>query len=212
MTIELNDISYAIDSRTIFQHVNGRLDGGCMIALTGPSGCGKTSLLNIASLLCKPSAGDVVVDGAGTSHWNDRKRRLFWKNKASFIYQDYGLIDDETVLYNLTFKRGFLQSKKTKMPRRLSDLLAETGMLNRVNETAAVLSGGEKQRIAIVRALWKRSAYIFADEPTASLDAANRKMVVDLLKSAVRKGACVVVSTHDLELANVCDQVIDLSQ
>ena len=98
------------------------------------------------------------------------------------------------------------------MPRRLSDLLAETGMLNRVNETAAVLSGGEKQRIAIVRALWKRSAYIFADEPTASLDAANRKMVVDLLKSAVRKGACVVASTHDLELANVCDQVIDLSQ
>lgn len=114
-----------------------------MIALTGPSGCGKTSLLNVASLLCKPSAGDVVVDGAGTSHWNDRKRRLFWKSKASFIYQDYGLIDDETVLYNLTFKRDFIKSEKTKMPRRLSDLLTETGMLNRVNETAAVLSGGE---------------------------------------------------------------------
>lgn len=212
MTIELNDVSYEIKHHTIFQHVNGRLDGGCMIALTGPSGCGKTSLLNVASLLCRPSTGAVVVDGEDASRWNDRRRRLFWKNKASFVYQDYGLIDDETVLYNLTFKRNFLKSRRMKMPRRLSDLLNETGMSNRINETAAVLSGGEKQRIAIVRALWKRSAYIFADEPTASLDAANRKMIVGLLKSAARKGACVVVSTHDLELANVCDQIIDLSK
>lgn len=212
MTVELNDVSYVINHHTIFQHVNAELDGGRMIAITGPSGCGKTSLLNVASLLCRPSTGDVVVDGESASHWNDRRRRSFWKNKASFVYQDYGLIDDETILYNLTFKRGFLKFGRTKMPRRLSDLLIETGMSNRINETAAVLSGGEKQRVAIVRALWKRSAYIFADEPTASLDAANRKMIVDLLQSAARKGACVVVSTHDLELANVCDQIIDLSK
>lgn len=210
MVIELQHVSYVIGNHTIFQDVNATVDGGSLVAITGPSGSGKTSLLNVMSLLSRPAGGDVIIDGVSTLRWGDRRRRAFWKDKVSFVYQDYGLIDEETVIYNLTFKRRIRNAKNAEIPRRLSRLLDETGMTDRVNEPVAVLSGGEKQRVAIARALWKRSVYVFADEPTASLDEDNRRIIVELLKKTARQGACVVVSTHDSELVNACDQTISL--
>jgi len=210
MTIELDDVACVIQGNTIFRHINAQVDGGMMIVLTGPSGSGKTTLLGVMSLLMKPSEGDVIVNGESTLRWTDRQRRAFWKGAASFVYQDYGMIDEETVFYNLTFKHKRYNPRRNRLPERLSRLLSETGMSGRLNDSAAVLSGGEKQRVALVRALWRRSAYIFVDEPTASLDEANREIVIGLLRQAAARGACVVVSTHDAALVDMCDRKIRL--
>lgn len=212
MSIITEHINYTIAGHTILKDVSVDCKPGDMVALVGPSGCGKTTMLGILGLLITPTDGMIYIDRRSDSErWSDSRRRAFWKQKAAFIYQDYGLVEDETVAYNVTMRPRGLFSRRAAVPAKVEETLRQVGLAGRGGEVVSFLSGGEKQRVGVARAIYKQARYIFADEPTASLDKPNRDMVTALLEQAAQRGACVIVSTHDLELAGRCNRVIDLT-
>lgn len=204
MSIVAQHIGYRIGGRQIFSDLSFTCEVHQMIALSGPSGSGKTTLLGILGMLTPPSEG--VVSVGHLKKWTSHRRRLFWRDQAAFIWQDYGIIDEETVMYNVSLQHHLSRAEKDRM----IDIMRQIGLEQRMNDKAITLSGGEKQRVGIARALWKKAEYIFADEPTASLDEVNRERIEYLLRSTVSRGACVIVATHDEHLANDCDKVIYL--
>jgi putative ABC transport system ATP-binding protein len=212
MSIQINDAGYTISRHSLFEHVTLECEPGKTYALTGSSGCGKTTLLNMMGMLLRPTQGSVRVDGQDTGSWGDGRRRAFWRDRAAFIYQDYGVIPGESVLYNIILSRRSGKGSVRKLPQRLRAIIGDVGLHDLVGERVDVLSGGEKQRVGIARALWKDARYIFADEPTASLDADNRRLVTDLLFASAAHGACVVIATHDDMLSESCDETFDVEE
>ncbi len=195
-----------IEGRSIFDAVDIEAPSASSTAIIGPSGSGKTTLLNCLGLLLRPTRGRVVLDNRVISGRPRKEVLRFWREDAAFVYQDSGVIDEEALSYNVTLSR---RAAKTRHDA-VEAVLEKVGLGGRSAERAAVLSGGEKQRLGIARAIYKGASIIFADEPTASLDERNRRVVRDLLFEQAREGTCVIVSTHDLELARACDATLSL--
>lgn len=204
MKIEVKDASTIINKKTIFSNISFTVESGELVAIIGPSGCGKTTLLNCLGLVQTISEGSIFIDGKDTTKWTDKRRTDFWHDYAAFIYQDYGIIEDENVVYNLTL------SKRKSYNSDIRDILKKVGLKNREKDLASILSGGEKQRLGIARAVFKNASVIYADEPTASLDLANRKIIMKLLRQFAETGAIVIIATHDESLLDVCDKVIEM--
>ena len=206
MEIKINSISVVITGKRIFSNITDTMNSGDMVALTGSSGCGKTTLLNCLGLIQPIESGSILINGNDTSKWNDKDKTKFWHKYTTFIYQDYGIIEDETVAYNITLDKSKAKSKAVK------NILAKVGLNGRDSELAIVLSGGEKQRIGIARAILKNASIIYADEPTASLDSENRQIVINLLKERASNGAIVILATHEDRLVSECNKVINLNK
>lgn len=212
MTLAAHDLNVVIGAHTILDHVSLDRDPGTVTALTGASGSGKTTLLNCLGLLSKPTSGTISIDDKEATAWSDRQRRRFWASKAAFIYQDYEIIEEETVLYNVTLTPPGIFRHRPRPTPTTTSILETVGLSGREGDSSAVLSGGEKQRVGIARALYKKASYIFADEPTASLDAANRDHIIRLLKDAAHQGACVIIATHDEYLVAQADSAVTLTK
>lgn len=180
-----------------------------MTGLVGVSGAGKTTALHCLGLLVSPTTGTVSVAGENTAGWTDKRRRKFWRNDAAFIFQDYGLIDDESVEYNVEIGQTFGRLQKSRNDT-VKAALSEVGLTGRESEMVSRLSGGEKQRVGLARAIAKNAGCIFADEPTASLDLENRTLVIKVLADRARQGATVVLATHDDQAMDACDQLFIL--
>ena len=175
-----------------------------MVAITGVSGSGKTSLLNCMGLIKDVSSGKIYINNKDCTCLQEKDKISFWENTATFIFQDYGIIDEESVLYNITF------SNKKSNQNKAKAYLEKVGLKEKANNIASTLSGGEKQRLGIARALYKKAKIIFADEPTASLDEKNRNIIINLLRECVNNGILVVVATHDDRLSQSCDKIISM--
>jgi putative ABC transport system ATP-binding protein len=212
MNIVADDISVVIDGRDIVRRASLDCSPGTMTALVGPSGCGKTTLLHCLGLLQVPTSGRVLVSGKDTTGWKSGQRRRFWKEHGAFVLQDYGVMEEESVAFNVTMASSFFGSRFSGDHRRLKAALEETGLGGRDDELAARLSGGEKQRLSVARAIYKDARAVFVDEPTASLDADNRERVIGLFASLARHGRVVVVATHDAEMMDACDVRYSLRQ
>lgn len=206
MEIKVNNISVAIIGKKIFSNVSFEMKKGEMVAITGPSGCGKTTLLNCLGLIQSVDCGNIMIDEKDVTKWKDKEKTKFWHDYSTFIYQDYGIIEDESVAYNVTLDKYKLRSNEVQT------ILKKVGFADRDNELAIVLSGGEKQRIGIARAIFKNATIIYADEPTASLDVNNRELIIELLRQCAKQGAIIVIATHDEELVNKCDRIIDMKK
>ncbi len=174
-----------------------------MTALVGPSGSGKTTLLHCLGLLLPVSQGQILIDGKDVTKYGSAARRRFWRDHAAFVLQDYGIMESESIAFNVTMRSNPLGKRTSE---RLAQILDRIGLADRPEEAASHLSGGEKQRLAIARAVYKRAAVVFVDEPTASLDAINRRKVIDLLTEFATNGCTVVASTHDPELIEACNK------
>lgn len=196
-----------VSGRTIFEAVNVRIEPGTSMAIVGASGSGKTTLLNCLGLLVRPTHGDVMVDNRVMSSAPRSEVLRFWRDSAAFVYQDSGVIDDASVGYNVSLSK---KAEKNNA-KAIESVLEKVGLGGRIKERAVTLSGGEKQRLGIARAMYKDADIIFADEPTASLDSNNRSMVRNLLLEQSKKGACIVISTHDIDFACACDAITNLS-
>lgn len=204
MRISCVNLGMRIDDIEVLADESLDCDAGTMTALVGPSGSGKTTLLHCLGLLQRPTSGAVLVDGEDTRAWDGRRIRRFWRDGASFVIQDYGIVDDESVAYNVTMTSRLLSNRVAGDLDRCEDALTRTGLTGRGAEPASHLSGGEKQRLAIARATYKEAKVLFVDEPTASLDAANRERVIDLLSERASAGCTVVVATHDDDMMAAC--------
>lgn len=207
MLIEAQDISVAIGGRPVLDGESVSCKPGIMTALVGASGSGKTTLLHCLGLLLPVDKGSILIDGNDVTKYNAAARRRYWRDHAAFVLQDYGIMDEESVAFNVTMQASIIGRRISGNKELLSQSLEQTGLKGRENELAGHLSGGEKQRLALSRAIYKDANILFVDEPTASLDATNRRKVIELLADFAARGRTVIVSTHDSEMIDACSAV-----
>ena len=170
---------------------------GEVAVLKGPSGSGKTSLLSLIGCMSRPTAGRVIVDGRDVAKLSERVLTRMRRDRFGFIFQQFNLVADATVLENVLLPLYPLGVRPAEMKRRAGDVLLSLGIEHRTRFKARRLSGGEQQRVAIARALINEPDIIVADEPTANLD---RRLVADLLRilrDLNAQGKTVVIATHD---------------
>jgi putative ABC transport system ATP-binding protein len=197
MEIQADDVEVSIGRQTIIRGASLTCRPGTMTALVGPSGCGKTTLLHCMGLLQRPTAGRIRIDGVDATDWSSSRRRRFWSDSCAFVLQDYGLMDEESVAFNVTMSASIVGRKVVGDQKRLRAALAQTGLSGREREAVIHLSGGEKRRLGVARALYKDARVVLVDEPTASLDGPNRKRLIEIFELLRREGRTIVVATHD---------------
>ena len=191
------------------------VSGGEKIAVIGPSGSGKTTLLNLVAGIIKPVSGAVNVWDVSVSKLNDTGRRDFRVRNIGFVFQDFELLDYLNVLDNILHPYRITGALKLdKAVRARAEILTrDMGIGGKLRRTPDDLSHGEKQRVAICRALLPRPKLILADEATGNLDPDNKSLILDLLFEAVANhDATLLAVTHDHELLNRFDRVVDFQQ
>lgn len=190
------------------------ISAGEKVAIIGPSGSGKTTLLNLFSGICLPQDGSVEVCGTELSQLSDDGRRKFRAKNVGFVFQDAGLVDYLNGLENIIYPYRVGPSLKldASVRARANQLASACGVDSRLRAFPSEMSGGERQRLAICRALVTQPKLVLADEPTGSLDPDNKLSVLNVLfERAADLGATVVVVTHDHGLLGHFDRVIEFS-
>ncbi|GAB3566234.1 ABC transporter ATP-binding protein [Arthrobacter alkaliphilus] len=210
MEISAENITITIDGHDVLARQSVSAVPGTTLALTGPSGSGKTTLLNTLGLLRRVNSGRVLVGGNDATHWNDRHRRRFWQQHAAFVFQDYGLIDEESIAVNVALSKLPVFGRLSSQRAGVEKVLERVGLGGRSDHKVSTLSGGEKQRVGLARAMFRSADVILADEPTASLDLENRNLVTGFLLEEAARGATVVIATHDEALIAACDQRVSV--
>jgi len=210
--IELNGISksfFAAGERvSILEDVNLSLQKGEKVAIIGPSGSGKTTLLSLIAGLDVPDTGTVTVAGTALSGLDERSLARFRNATIGIVFQSFELVTPFTAVENV---RAPLDIAGQSDIRPADEWLSSVGLESRRDALPATLSGGEKQRTAIARALVMRPAVVLADEPTGSLDRVTGAKVIDLLIAETEKtGATLVIITHDLGVSEKMDRVFEL--
>jgi len=197
---------------TVVRAVNGvslDIERGAVTALAGPSGSGKTTLLSLIGGLLPPSAGIVATDGVDLAGLDQRALTAFRLRHLGIVFQAFHLIDALSVLENIELPLTLAGTRRPKSQEQATALAARLGLESRGSFLPGALSGGEKQRCAIARALANAPALILADEPTGSLDAQAGEEVIALLRAeAAQHGRAVIVATHDPRLLRVADTVV----
>lgn len=200
--MRLSHVSHQFDGQLVLNDIELHVSPGECVAIVGPSGSGKSTLLYILGLLRKPDQGAFLMNERDVFELDEEQRRLLRLHEVGFVFQQAYLIPYLTVLEQLE-----LIQEKNKLDAK--QLLTDLGLGHRLHHLPATLSGGEKQRVAVARALINSPQLILADEPTASLDYGNGRLVMELLaKQAHEEGRRVVVITHDERMLDVCDRVL----
>lgn len=205
--IAVSGLTKSFGHRTLWRDVAFTCTRGSITALTGPSGSGKSTLLNCIGTLDTADSGTITAAGKNIQELSSTKRRKFRKNTLGFLFQDYALIPDKTVEYNLRL------ATVTKQQRaRIDSALDTVGLPGYRKRMVHELSGGEQQRVALARILARQPEIILADEPTGALDPANGHNVVRQLRDLADLGATVIIATHTAEVRDAADQHLDLRQ
>ena len=196
---------------TIYHDLTAQFLRSERVALFGRSGCGKTTLLNLLSGIDLPDSGSITVNGHDITAMNETQRTLFRRDHIGFIFQFFNLVPTLSVLENILLPLE-LANKKTQQGKEYAlSLLDEVSLSHRLDSYPETLSGGEQQRIAIVRALIHEPVLILADEPTGNLDAETSEKILALLDSMLNKTkATLIVVTHSKETARITDRVLTI--
>ena len=189
--------------------VSADFEAGLFYAIIGRSGSGKSTLLHILSGLDKPTSGKVILNGEDLYAYSDAKMAAFRRRNMGFVFQQFNLLDEYTVLNNIAMPLKLDGKKPDKdFLRQVTELL---GIDDKLKKYPNELSGGEQQRVAIARSVLAKPQLIFADEPTGNLDKKSGETTVALLRDcAARFGQTLVMVTHDLSVASLADRVIQI--
>jgi lipoprotein-releasing system ATP-binding protein len=197
----------------VLRSVDLDLYPGEIVALVGPSGSGKSTLLQTAGLLEKADGGEVTVDGKKCAHLNDTGRTQIRREVIGFVYQFHHLLPEFDAEENIILPQMIAGKSYSSAQGRARDLLTSVGLLERATHRPARLSGGEQQRVAIVRALANRPKVLLADEPTGNLDEHTAASVFEKLIQLVRKeNLAALIATHNMDLAKRMDRVMTLHE
>ena len=188
--------------------VNLVVENGEMISIMGPSGSGKSTLLHILALLDDHYTGEYTYDGLDVRKLTDSHKAKIRNQDISIIMQDYGLIGEMSALNNVELPLIIAGTNGKKMREKALAALHEVGLKQKAKYNANLLSGGEKQRVAIARAIVSGAKIIFADEPTGSVDSKTTIEIVNLMKKMNSNGATVIIVTHDVTVAKMCNRQI----
>ena len=210
--IELSNISKIYDTGSVtvkaLDKVTLSIEEGEFVVVLGPSGCGKTTMLNLIGALDTPSRGTVTIGGFDLSTGNRSSLSRIRRNTVSFVFQSFNLFPGLTAEENVQFG---LDVSGNKSEYTAANVLADVGLENRSTHFPHELSGGEQQRVAIARALATSNPILLADEPTGELDFETGKLILKLLVSQTKMNRAVLVVSHNREIAQIADRVIQLS-
>ncbi len=214
--LELHRISrvYGTGENTlqIFKNLSLTIVPGEIVGLIGPSGAGKSSLLHIAGLLEKPTAGDVVIAGQNCNELDDAARTRIRRIGIGFVYQFHHLLPEFSALENVVIPQLIANAPKEDAIKRAKDLLARMGLSHRIKHRPAELSGGEQQRVAIARAIANRPLLLLADEPTGNLDPPTGAMVhAEFVRLIQEEGLGALIATHNIDFSERMSRVVRLN-
>lgn len=199
--IVIEHLEKSFGQKILFQDFDLTVKDGEFIVIAGKSGCGKTTLLNMLGGIENIDGGEIIVDNLKLT---DKKNvREYFLYKVGFLFQNFALVDNKTVEENLNFVQ-----KKSRMGYSVEDVLKTVGLEDKMKEKVYKLSGGEQQRVALARLMYKKCDLILADEPTGSLDRENTEMVLQILHHMNEQGKTVVLVTHDERIIETEKRVV----
>jgi putative ABC transport system ATP-binding protein len=213
--IELRQVSKTYDAAgrgpPVLDGVDIRIAQGEFVVLVGRSGSGKSTLLNLIGAIDVPTAGEIFVDGVELGALDERARALLRRRQLGFVFQFFNLIPTLTVAENLLLPLELNGRTGVAASARVSDMLAEVGLVDRADRFPDELSGGEQQRVAIARAIVHEPRIVLADEPTGNLDLETAHDVIGLLDRLCRDaGLTLVMATHSREVIGLADRVLTI--
>jgi lipoprotein-releasing system ATP-binding protein len=211
MMIHVKNIHKSFDTLEVLKGVSLDIAKGEIVSIVGPSGAGKTTLLQLIGTLDKPDSGEIRIDNIDFSTLNERELAGFRNRKIGFIFQFHQLLPEFSALENVMIPALIARTDSKKATASAKELLDYLGLSERLEHKPSELSGGEKQRVAVARALINQPSVILADEPSGSLDSKNKEELHKLLFELRDKfGLTIVIVTHDKELALLSDRVIEM--
>ena len=209
--IKAIDIHKSFDTLEVLKGVNLEVAQGEIVSIVGPSGAGKTTLLQILGTLDKADRGEVHLNKVNFTTLNDNQLAIFRNKNIGFIFQFHQLLPEFSAIENVMIPALIGQADPKTAKHRAKELLEYLKLGDRLQHKPAELSGGEKQRVAVARALMNNPGIILADEPSGSLDTENKNDLHRLLfKLRDKFGLTIVIVTHDKELALLSDRVIEM--
>ena len=194
----------------VLKKVSYKFKKGKIYSIIGPSGSGKSTLLNLLSLIDRPSSGSVMIDDNNINFDDSQSNDSLRAKKIGIIYQQDNLLSDFTALENIYMASLAAGNNKELSLSKAKSLLRKVGLTSRINHFPSQLSGGEKQRISIARALINNPQIILADEPTGSLDLNTAKGIFDLLKNQINSNRLIIFATHNRFFANKSDCLLEI--
>lgn len=205
--IELKNISKSFGSKVLFNDFSLTINDGQSVVITGKSGSGKSTLLNILSLIEKIDSGEILWNKRKIDKIDNKEIEKIRRYQIGYLFQNYGLIEEETVLDNLKLASYYSENKKNI---DYKNILNQMELDINLDDKIYILSGGEQQRVALARLLIKPCDIVFADEPTGNLDKVNSNKILDKLFEINKNGKTLVVVTHDLSIVDRFDKHIEL--
>lgn len=209
--IELKNIRKSFGTLEVLKGIDLTIGKGEVVSIVGPSGAGKTTLLQIMGTLDKADSGQVLINGTEVSTLKEKEQAAFRNRQIGFVFQFHQLLPEFTALENVMIPALIAGESSGEATRKAKEMLEYMGLAGRATHKPAELSGGEKQRVAVARALINRPAVILADEPSGSLDTQNKQELHQLFFELRNKlGQTFVIVTHDEELAKLTDRTIHM--
>lgn len=209
--IDIKNITKSFGSLQVLKGIDLHINKGEIVSIVGPSGAGKTTLLQIIGTLDKPDSGSIVIDGIDVSNLSKAKLSDFRNRHLGFVFQFHQLLPEFTALENIMIPAFIAGTSQSEAKERAIELLKFMGLEDRASHKPNELSGGEKQRVAVARALVNKPAVILADEPSGSLDSKNKAELHQLFFDLRDKfGQTFVIVTHDELLAATTDRTIHM--
>ena len=209
--IELRNIHKSFGSLHVLKGIDLDIHAGEIVSIVGPSGAGKTTLLQIMGTLDRADSGSVVINGTDVSRLSQKALARFRNQQIGFVFQFHQLLPEFTALENVMIPALIAGRSRKEARQRAEELLAFMGLADRAAHKPAELSGGEKQRVAVARALVNKPAVVMADEPSGSLDSANKAELHALFfRLRDELGQTFVIVTHDEQLASTTDRTIQM--
>ncbi len=203
--IDLQHISkvYPVGKEKFYalKDVNLHIQAGEFVAICGASGSGKSTLLNIVGCLDTPSEGTYFLEGENVASLSNERQAAIRNEKIGFVLQDFALIDNESVLYNVMLPLLLSKTSLSDIKRRAHEVLQMVGIADQAKKKANSLSGGQRQRVAIARAIVNMPSIILADEPTGQLDSQTGIQIMEILKALNQQGITILLVTHDEQVA-----------
>jgi putative ABC transport system ATP-binding protein len=203
--------TYSVDRRaiTVLDDVSLSVEAGSFVVISGSSGSGKTTLLTLLSGLDRPTSGRILINGRDITEASEETLAPMRNKTIGFVFQSFHLVPSMTALENIMFPAELQRNAQAE--ERARHLLQQVGLVDRADNLPSQLSGGEKQRVALCRAMVNRPELLFADEPTGNLDSRNGQIVLEqLIDLKKAHAATLILVTHNPEIARVADTVIRL--
>ena len=211
--VHLKNINKSFDTFKkikVLSKISYKFKKGKIYSLMGPSGSGKSTLLNLISLIDRPSSGSIYLEKEQINFDESNKNDILRANKIGIIYQQDNLLPDFTALENIYLASLAAENDKNISIIKAKTILRKVGLTNRADHYPSQLSGGEKQRVSIARALINNPQIILADEPTGSLDMETAKGIFSILKKQINKDRLIIFATHNRFFANKADCLLEI--